>query len=176
MDDFLLFYNGPRCGASAPDHLHFQAGTKSFLPVVSDYFRMKFKNASLLFQKEKTDVYLLKNYLRTVICIESEDENMAVEAFRRIYKSLQTQDDLEPMMNIVAFYQNHKWYCMILPRAAFRPYQYTAAGDEALLVSPATVEMSGVFITPLQADFEKITREDVISIFKQCSPSHFKLK
>jgi ATP adenylyltransferase/5',5'''-P-1,P-4-tetraphosphate phosphorylase II len=176
MDHYLVFYNGPRCGASAPDHLHFQAGTKSFLPLVSDYFRMKFKHASLISHQEKTDIFLLKNYLRTIICIESEEEQGAVEAFRGIYRSLQTSENEEPMMNIVCFYQHKKWFCMIIPRAAFRPWQYTADGDNALLVSPATVEMSGIFITPLQSDFEKIQKDDIESILKQCSPVHFKLK
>lgn len=41
LDDYLIFYNGPRCGASAPDHMHFQAGTKNFLPLVNDYKRLK---------------------------------------------------------------------------------------------------------------------------------------
>ena len=72
-------------------------------------------------------------------------------------------------MNLVCKYQEGKWYLFVIPRNAFRPWQYTAEGDKALLISPATVEMGGLFITPIKEHFEKITKNDIIDIFKQTS-------
>jgi ATP adenylyltransferase/5',5'''-P-1,P-4-tetraphosphate phosphorylase II len=176
MDDYLLFYNGPKCGASAPDHMHFQAGTKDFLPLVNDYKRLKTTHTDLLVTTEKMQLLQMKNYMRTVYCIESMDVESAKDAFEKLYAFLTPLSsrrgdggEVEPLMNIICLYEGSKWYVFVLPRKAFRPWQYTAEGDKQLLVSPATVEMCGIFITPIEAHFERITKEDVVSILEQVS-------
>jgi len=174
LDEFIVFYNGPTCGASAPDHMHFQAGTKDFLPVISDYKRMKPTEGEILDEGENYKLYTLKNYLRKVYCIESETILSAQKIFENLYTKWQGVLTEEPMMNIVCSYEEKIWYTFIFPRAAFRPWQYSAKGDDQLMVSPATVEMSGIFITPIETHFEKITGDDVISIFEQCSLSGIK--
>jgi ATP adenylyltransferase/5',5'''-P-1,P-4-tetraphosphate phosphorylase II len=169
MDDYLLFYNGPKCGASAPDHMHFQAGTKDFLPLVKDYKRLKQTHTDLLVTTEKMQLLQMKNYMRTVYCIESMDVESAKDSFEKLYFHFQGEESVEPPMNIVCLFENNKWYVFVLPRKAFRPWQYTAEGDKQLLVSPATVEMCGIFITPIEAHFEQITKKDIESIFEQVS-------
>ena len=169
LDDYLIFYNGPECGASAPDHMHFQAGTKDFLPLVNDFERLKTSNAQLLVESEAFQLFSFNNYLRTVYCIESNTRESGQQAFEKLYNHFQTEDNIEPMMNIVCTFENEKWMTFILPRKAFRPWQYTAEGNQQLLVSPATVEMCGIFITPIESHFERITKEDIKSIFKQVS-------
>jgi len=169
LDDYLIFYNGPRCGASAPDHMHFQAGTKDFLPLVNDYTRLKDTHAQLLVESENFQLYSFNNYLRTVYCIESTDVESAKDAFEKLYTHFATEENMEPMLNIVCTFEDGKWFTFILPRKAFRPWQYTAEGDQQLLVSPATVEMCGIFITPIEAHFEKITKEDMVSTLEQAS-------
>jgi len=176
IDDYLLFYNGPKCGASAPDHLHFQAGTKDFLPLVNDYKRLKATHTDLLVTTETMQLFQMKNYLRTVYCIESTDVESAKDAFEKLYNHLTSpltpllkERGTEPLMNIVCLFENQKWYVFVLPRKAFRPWQYTAEGDKQLLVSPATVEMCGIFITPIESHFEQITKEDIESILEQVS-------
>ena len=176
MDDYLLFYNGPKCGASAPDHMHFQAGTKDFLPLVNDYKRLKNTHTDLLVTTEKMQLLQMKNYLRTVYCIESNDIESAKDAFEKLYAFLTPlssrrgdEGEAEPLMNIVCWFENNKWYTFVLPRKAFRTWQYTAEGDKQLLVSPATVEMCGIFITPIESHFERITKKDIESIFEQVS-------
>ena len=72
-------------------------------------------------------------------------------------------------MNIVCTYESGKWFVFILPRKAFRPWQYSAEDDKQLLVSPATVEMCGIFITPVEAHFKRICKDDIVSIFNQAS-------
>jgi len=167
LDDYLVFYNGPRCGASAPDHLHFQSGTKNFLPLISDYKRLKITHTELLDQGVNYQMFRLKNYLRTVYCIESDNIQSAQNLFENLYIEWQAEKTDEPMMNIVCSFEDGIWYTFILPRAAFRPWQYTAEGDQQLLISPATVEMSGIFITPIESHFERIIKEDVVSILEQ---------
>jgi ATP adenylyltransferase/5',5'''-P-1,P-4-tetraphosphate phosphorylase II len=169
LDDYLVFYNGPRCGASAPDHMHFQAGTKDFLPLVNDYKRLKATHAELLVESENVQLFSFNNYLRTVYCIESTDVESAKDAFEKLYTHFATEANMEPMLNIVCTFENDKWFTFVLPRAAFRPWQYTADGEQQLLVSPATVEMCGIFITPIESHFERITKEDVVSILEQVS-------
>ena len=177
LDDYLIFYNGPRCGASAPDHMHFQAGTKDFLPLVNDYKRLKDTHAQLLVESENFQLFNFNNYLRTVYCIESTDVESAKDAFEKLYTHFQQLslpalpkgERAEPMLNIVCTFEDGKWFTFVLPRKTFRPWQYTAEGDQQLLVSPATVEICGIFITPIEAHFEKITKEDVESILEQVS-------
>lgn len=169
MDDYLVFYNGPQCGASAPDHMHFQAGTKNFLPLVNDYKRLKATHTDLLSDNGKTQVYRLKNYLRTVYAIESVDLESAKHAFESLTLTLSNGEGTEPMLNIVCTYENDHWTVFVIPRKAFRPLQYTAPENEQLLISPATVEMCGVLITPVEAHFERITKNDIESIFEQVS-------
>ena len=168
LDDFIIFYNGPKCGASAPDHMHFQAGTKDFLPLLADYKRMKPTHGKLLEEGVNYQLFQLKNYLRTLYCIESDTILSAQNIFENLYIKWQDGKTEEPMMNIVCSYEDGIWYTYIFPRTVFRPWQYTAIGNDQLLVSPATVEMSGIFITPIESHFEKITREDIVSILEQC--------
>jgi len=169
LDDYLVFYNGPYCGASAPDHMHFQAGTKDFLPLVNDYKRLKQTHTDLLVTTEKMQLLQMKNYMRTVYCIESMDVESAKDSFEKLYFHFQGEESVEPLMNIVCLFENNKWYVFVHPRKAFRPWQYTAEGDKQLLVSPATVEMCGIFITPIEAHFERITKKDIENIFEQVS-------
>ena len=170
LPDFVVFYNGPKCGASAPDHMHFQAGNADFLPLVSDYFNLK-ANGKCTKQCtiDGADVYTIDNYLRVVYCIESADAEALRQAFMKLYNSWVKEEEVEPMMNVVCLYRDGKWYLFVIPRGAFRPWQYTAEGDKQLLVSPATVEVSGLFITPVKEHFERITKDDVVDILTQCT-------
>lgn len=167
MSDYVVFYNGPRCGASAPDHMHFQAGTKGFLPLVDDYFRLKATRAELKADEDTYRMYELKDYLRTVFCIESDSMSAANDAFITLFHKLRGKETEEPMMNVVCLYEEGVWYTFVLPRGNFRPWQYSAESGRQLLVSPATVEMCGVFITPVEEHFERITADDIKDILEQ---------
>ena len=144
LDDYVIFYNGPKCGASAPDHFHFQAGNKAFLPIEND-----------------------KDW-HNAIRIESENKQEMLDRFQQIYDSLPIQpDDIEPMLNILTWYENKQWITYLFPRKKHRPACYSAEGDANLLISPASVDLGGVFITPLEKDFEKITAEDIAKILNE---------
>jgi len=167
LDDFVLFYNGPKCGASAPDHLHFQAGIKGFLPIETDY-----SNDKCCREVRRIDHVTISHwpdYQRGIISLKSNDKENLVECFNRIYNKLQTmqQNEVEPMLNILAIFEHGEWIIHIFPRTLHRPAQYFKTGEKQLILSPASVDMGGVFITPREEDYIKISKEDVNDIFSQ---------
>ena len=104
--------------------------------------------------------------LRNFLLLESAEKEIIEEDFLKIYESMEIAED-EPMMNILAFYECDKWKVIVFPRAIHRPAQYFAEGEANILISPASVDMGGVLITPLEKDFNKITQEDIRDIFSQ---------
>ena len=167
---YAVFYNGAKCGASVPDHLHFQVVPQNCLPVISDYKHLKSTHADILQDAEDFRIYELKNYLRRLFCIEISTQTNV--DFQQIFANSLEKINLtdETMMNIVCNCENDIFYVFVFPRKAFRPNQYFAENEkENLLISPATVELSGVIITPRENDFCKITKEDIVTIYEQTS-------
>lgn len=174
LSDFVVFYNGPKCGASAPDHMHFQAGNKGFLPLERDVLTAKRK---IIIEDVDLLCYVLPDYHRNVIVIESVKKEEVVNLFNRIYKTLDIKDgEKEPMLNIVTWYEKSKWVSCIFPREVHRPKCYFAEGEGNILLSPASVDLSGVCVLPLEKDFEKITAEDINTVFQEICISDEKLK
>lgn len=169
LEGFTVFYNGPECGASAPDHLHFQAGETDFLPVNSDFYRMKQLAGRQLFSGENTWVWAFDNYLRKMISVETSSmrEGLAViDVFYRNFSQMQPEKP-EPMMNVLCSWTNGKWLIYLFPRKAHRPTQFFASGADQLLISPGSVDFGGVFITPRREDFDKIKAEDIVDMLTQ---------
>ncbi|MBP1618625.1 MAG: hypothetical protein H6Q14_2452 [Bacteroidetes bacterium] len=165
LDDYVVFYNGPKCGASAPDHFHFQAGNKGFLPLETGFSLLKKK---VFVEEEGIAVSLLAEYPCPALAIESRNIKLIEEYFLEIYNLLEIkEDEYEPMMNIVAWYGEEGFKLCIFPRAKHRPSCYFAEGEKNILISPASVDMGGVFITPRQADFENITATDLGNIIQE---------
>lgn len=154
LTDFTIFYNGPRCGASAPDHAHFQAGNRGFMPIEADW---KNQIAGRIADYGKATLYYLNDQPRTSLVIQSSDMASANHLFSLICRLLPEQPEGEPMLNLLAMYDEGVWTLFVFPRAKHRPACYTAEGDARLLSSPASVDLGGVFITPVEADFHKIS-------------------
>ena len=174
LDEFTVFYNGPKCGASAPDHVHFQAGSKGFLPIEKEWKLFANKEVS---EQGAAKLFNLDGYQRGVLVIESNSKESAVELFGNIYASLEIKPgEGEPMMNILAWFDTDKWIVCIFPRTLHRPSCYTAQGDDNILISPAAVDMGGVFITPLEKDFEKISTENISEILLEVCMDEVKLQ
>jgi len=165
-----VFYNGPECGASAPDHLHFQAGESSFMPVTGEFERLK-SLGRILFSGEKTSVWAFDNYLRKMISVETNSTNEALKIIGIYYTHFQAmqREKVEPMMNALCSFSHGKWIIHLFPRKLHRPLQFFAEGNDQLLISPASVDFGGVFITPRKEDFDKITKENIEDIFNQVS-------
>lgn len=173
LTDFTVFYNGPRCGASAPDHAHFQAGNRGFMPIEADW---RTRIGETVVQTECATLYSLDDAPRTTLVIDTDDADEACRLFQAICQALPVPEgDQEPMMNILALYESSRWTIFVFPRAKHRPACYTAEGDARLLSSPASVDLGGVFITPVEQDFLKITSDDVAQILSEVclSPEAF---
>jgi len=174
MDRYTIFYNGPKCGASAPDHAHFQAGIKGFMPIEKEINNI---DKEPVISSNSLNVFALRNYFRNSFLIESDDKVEAVRFFHKLYSLLELKDDdKEPMMNILTWYNNNKWYSIVFPREKHRPGCFYAEGDDNILISPASVDLGGVFITPLEKDFRKITGRDIEAILKEISISDAKMQ
>lgn len=165
LSAYTIFYNGPRCGASAPDHAHFQAGNKGFMPIEKDW---RVQVAGKVADYGKATLFYLDDAPRTTLVIESAEKEAAMKLFDAVYRSLPVKPgEEEPMMNVLAMYEEGKWVVFIFPRALHRPACYTAQGEANLLSSPASVDLGGVFITPVEKDFAKITAEDIAQILSE---------
>ena len=165
LTDYVIFYNGPKCGASAPDHAHFQAGNKGFLPIEKDW---RNQIAGKIADFEQATLWYMNDAPRATLVIESSSKENAVHLFDIIYHSLTVKPgEEEPMMNVLALYEDEKWVVFVFPREKHRPACYTAEGEANLLSSPASVDLGGVFITPVEKDFLKITAEDVAQILSE---------
>ena len=171
MEGYSLFYNGPESGASAPDHLHFQAGENGFMPVEAEFEILKLSPESLLIQSEDMQIRAFDHYLRKMISFETTslwEGIRAIEYLCSRFREIQPEK-VEPMINLICYYGNGKWTLHFFPRRMHRPWQFFEEGNRRLLISPASVDFGGVFITPRREDFEKITATDIADIFEQVS-------
>lgn len=177
LPDLALFYNAPNCGASAPDHMHFQAGNRGFMPIEEELPVLKAGYGKVLYQDQLMTVHAVDDGLRRFHVVESASvdslECYASHAFRLIRDLKQGE---EPMINMLSYYDKG-WQVLLFPRDRHRPWQYFEEGEKNILLSPASVDMGGTLITPLEKDFLKITREDILEIFSQVSFSaqHFSM-
>lgn len=173
LTEYIVFYNGPHCGASAPDHAHFQAGNKGFMPIEQDW---RTQVAGKVTDYGQATLWYLNDAPRTTLVIESADSKQAVTLFNVIVQSLDASpEEHEPMMNVLAMYEADKWIVFVFPRTLHRPACYAAEGEANLLSSPASVDLGGVFITPVKKDFAKITAKDIAQILSEVclSPEAF---
>jgi ATP adenylyltransferase/5',5'''-P-1,P-4-tetraphosphate phosphorylase II len=162
---FTLFYNGPKCGASAPDHLHFQAVIKNSLPIENEFNTLKEQFSETLFQNENLQIFFVENYLRRFVALDSDDKNEIVEKFESIYKSMESKSNEEPMLNILCRFQEAQWRVIIFPREKQRPSHFFRTDEKQILVSPAAVEMGGFLVLPEKEDFMKITKKEIEEIY-----------
>ena len=162
LTDYTVFYNGPKCGASAPDHAHFQAGNRGFMPIESQW---REQIAGEVARLGDAVLYYLNDAPRATLVVESASRPDAEKLFKVVYKNLSLKEgEEEPMMNVLAMYEGGKWILFIFPREKHRPACYTAEGEDNLLSSPASVDLGGVFITPVEKDFNKLNAEILAQI------------
>lgn len=172
--ELMFFYNGPECGASAPDHLHLQAGTSDVLPLQTGWQRLSRNLEMVCVLNEVEYLAQIKEFVCPAFVIRSRHESTDVALFRQLYKILDeerpsSQKKKEPMMNIVAWRQGEDFLSVIFPRKKHRPECYYIEGDGKMMVSPGALDMSGLLITPRQEDFERMTPEQAVDILQECS-------
>jgi len=165
---YTVFYNGPKCGASAPDHIHFQAGLKDFMPIDHEYEEIRSRYGKLISSGEGAKVYAVDDGLRKFISIESGDMEVLSGLFMdflEIYSGKSEEE--EPMLNILSNYVGDEWRVIIFLRGKHRPKAFFAEDEGKILLSPASVDVGGVCIVPREEDFDKITRENLTEIFHE---------
>lgn len=169
IDDYVLFYNGPKCGASAPDHMHFQAGNKGFLCIEKDVTNIPLEK---LKEYKSAKLFLLNDNPRNSLIIKGTTSEDINELFNQIYHTLPVQEgESEPMMNLIAWYDKDEWTLILLLRKKHRPNAFFAKGENKLTISPASVDLGGVFITPLEIDFNKVNEKQILEIVSEVSMS-----
>ncbi|MBW6533925.1 MAG: DUF4922 domain-containing protein [Mariniphaga sp.] len=175
LDGFTVFYNGPKCGASAPDHFHFQAGNRGFLPIENELKIMGKNHTKVLVEKPGLKILAAKNYLRKFLCIFSSDKGKITDAFRFVYSLLPARNGNEPMMNILTFYENGEWKVIVFPRVKLRPSHFYKEDENQFVVSPAAVELGGIIVMPRKEDFVSISDKIIAEIYNEITlpPSDF---
>jgi hypothetical protein len=152
LPDYFVIYNGPECGASAPDHMHFQAGSRALFPIERDAARV-------------TGI-VIPNYRRNVFLFRDSDRSRLIETVDRATDLLAnvTNKKPEPLINIAVSYDRHQWSVFLFPRGKHRPDVFHSG---ELTVSPASIDLCGIFVVPFEKDFARISGPDVESIFRE---------
>lgn len=168
LSDFIVFYNGPKCGASAPDHFHFQAGKKGLMPIEMEWPQLE---KQLIYKSPQVVVEASVHYSRKCLVVEGSHPESLVYWVEKIMTNLSdfNQEQEEPMLNLLVGYEAGQWRVYLFPRGAHRPRQFFAHGDDQLLLSPASVDFGGLLITPREADYYKLDDHMILDIFDQVS-------
>ena len=174
--DLMVFYNGPKCGASAPDHLHFQAGTNGILPLQTNWQRLSRNLTDVISLNDEEKIAVVRDFLVPAFVIISKSAESDEALFHRLYKAMpQRGDETEPMMNIISWRKGEEFISVVIPREKHRPEAYFAEGCAQFVVSPGALDMSGLIITPREEDFRKLTEEKALSLLQECGVSEDKM-
>ena len=175
--EMMVFYNGPKCGASAPDHAHFQAGTSGVLPLQRSWQRLSRNLTPILECEEGEGIWNIIDYPVAALLIKSKSKKSGQRLFNIVYNSLpQNEGDTEPMMNVVSWRVADDYLTVVFPREKHRPDCYSAEGEEKYLVSPGALDMAGLIITPRQEDFERLTADKAEAILREVALGEDKMK
>lgn len=175
--ELMVFYNGPKCGASAPDHLHFQAGTSGVLPLQTNWQRLSRSLTDVISLNDEEKISVLRDFLVPAFVIISKSEDSDEELFHRLYRSMPMRgDESEPMMNIIAWRKGDEFISVVIPREKHRPDAYFAEGEAQMMVSPGALDMAGLIITPREEDFSKIHLDKATALLCECSISTEKME
>lgn len=162
---YTVFYNGPRCGASAPDHMHFQIGNSDFLTLADIIARSRLSEVL-----SDTDgcISLSADMPMRFFVIDSKSPEGGQRLFERLLAALPVvEGDAEPMVNILAWAVDGGTRIAVIPRKRHRPSFYGDGSGGTMMISPASVDMGGVFITPLEDDFYRLDSELIKQIFDE---------
>ncbi|MEP7337621.1 MAG: DUF4922 domain-containing protein [Acidobacteriota bacterium] len=162
-EDWFVLYNGPRCGASAPDHLHFQACSRADVPLFDDFGDTLRRDSEDLMETTQF------GYRINLYAFGSAAQRETIDRFEQAVEHLKkvTSSDGEPMMNLIVTYQSGKWTAFILPRSKHRPASYYEEGNAKLTVSPAAIDLAGVMVVPEPEHFQRITAKDLERIYAE---------
>ncbi|MCX5815742.1 MAG: DUF4922 domain-containing protein [Proteobacteria bacterium] len=168
-DRWTILYNGPKCGASAPDHLHFQVIPSGQMPIEKEC--LEEKNLTVITGVDGVYILRARDLGREIIIIEGDDPAYIASVFKEILAAMKKvlHTDEEPMVSIAGFYKKERWRLLVFPRAKHRPDAFFKKDNYRVVVSPAVIEMGGVIVTPVESDFERLDASDVEGIYREVS-------
>jgi hypothetical protein len=166
---WTILYNGPKCGASAPDHFHFQAAPSGKMLIEKEI--REEKRLTLLRRVEGVLFYRARDLGREIIILEGDDQAAVGGVFKSFLNALKKVliIDEEPMMNIAGFYEERKWRLVIFPRRKHRPDVFFRQGNARMVISPGVIDMGGLVITPVEKDFKGLDPAVVEGIYGEVS-------
>lgn len=168
FEGLTVFYNGPKCGASAPDHAHIQAVRGTQLPIQTAWPRLCHSLEPLLTEDNGDGIWRIREYPCPAFALRSHDEQCAARLFATIKEAMPTADDAtEPMMNVVAWRKNDCRVTVVFPRDKHRPDCYNAEDEARRVVSPGALDMCGMLITPRESDFAAINAAEAEAILSE---------
>lgn len=170
---YAVFYNGPKCGASLPEHLHFQIGYKKQLPIVDKVNYALENNINIVAETNKIKIISFNSLKRKVFIAESKDSVEILNFFSILnsYLNRVQKGVNEPLFNLVSLYDRNKWRIIIFLRKLHRPSYYYKTDEWQILVSPASIDLSGLIVVPRKEDLEKLTPDIIKEIYREVSIS-----
>jgi len=157
----LVFYNGARCGASAPDHFHLQACTKEGVPL--------FAHPGVTGVQDGVSV--VESFARSMLLFAETDTNRLVELIGHAIDALRRLNPGpdEPMFNLLASFEADRFLGALFPRRRHRPERFFAAEEKRLAISPAALEMAGVLVVAEADHFGRVDEDVALSIYEEVS-------
>lgn len=165
--DIMVFYNGPKCGASAPDHAHLQGGTSGLLPLQKCWQRLCRSLRAVYSINDNEHISLITEYVVPAFVIQSKSAKTEAQLFDKLYKALDKEPNNEAMLNIVAWRTEDTHFTVVFPRRKHRPDCYYATDDTQLLASPGALDMAGLMILPRKEDFDTISQDKAEGILQE---------
>lgn len=158
-DGYTFFYNGPRSGASAPDHHHFQAAPKGLIPLVEDVESLLGSGYDLQLVASSNDasLYHYPKFTTGVFVIDSQTAKSAAKIFYRLLDCADIPDgETEPLFNLFTYWTGTAFRSVVVFRSRHRSHHYFSDGPDHLTMSPGCADMGGVFIVPVEEEFHKL--------------------
>lgn len=167
LEGYTVFYNGPECGASAPDHCHFQAAEHGAMPLEAEIEHSLRQVVAIEGQRGSLSEARMGG--RHCYVIDATDVEAGLKLFERLYAALPLHEgQAEPLMNVLCWTTaQQRCFTVVIPRSKHRPACYFADGDGRLLISPASVDLGGILVCSRVEDFERISADDIAAIFTE---------
>lgn len=179
LPSYFLFYNGATTGASAPDHFHFQAGSRRVLPIEQQLGSLK---REVLYREEggngeRGTISLTNSLFRSLFIIEAKEKSILEALFVKLYRVLPSGGEgREPKFNLLLWREKERFCLLLFWRRAHRPSHYFREGDERVVISPGSAEMGGMLITPVERDLERVDESLIKEIFDEVLESDERVK
>ena len=159
-DGFVCFYNGPKCGASAPDHLHFQACPKGFMPLVEragSLLDSQGAGIKYMTSVKEARLFHLEEYVRGIYILQASTAKSITKLFYRLLDCAPVKEgDSEPRINVIVWREGKEYRSAVIFREKHRSHHYGSPDTDNLHMSPGCADMAGVFITTREEDFRKL--------------------